>query len=91
MGEGRTLKFFENLGADVRYALRSFGSSPGFTVAAVVAIAVGVGINTGLFSVLNGTIFRNVPAPDAQELVSVHQLIENASQRSVRGSRPCDG
>ena len=80
------MKFFENLVADVRYALRTFGSSPGFTVAAVVAIAVGVGINTGLFSILNGMLLRAVPAPDAQELVAVHQLIENASQRSVRGS-----
>jgi predicted permease len=80
------MQFFESLRADVRYALRSFGSSPGFTVAAVVAIAVGVGINTGLFSVLNGMLFRNVPAPAAQELVAVNQLIENASERSVRGS-----
>jgi predicted permease len=80
------MKFFENLRADVRYAVRSFSSSPGFTAAAVVAIAVGVGINTGLFSILNGMLLREVPASDAQELVSVHQLIENASQRSVRGS-----
>jgi predicted permease len=59
--------------ADLRYAARRLAGSPGFTAAAVVTIALGVGINTGLFSVLNGIALRDLPAPDAGELVSIHQ------------------
>lgn len=58
---------------DLRYAARRLAAAPGFTAAAVVTIALGVGINTGLFSVLNGIALRYLPAPDADELVSIHQ------------------
>ena len=58
---------------DLRYAARRLAGSPGFTAAAVVTIALGVGINTGIFSVLNGVVLRDLPAPDAGELVSIHQ------------------
>jgi predicted permease len=84
------MRFFENLAADVRYAMRSFGSSPGFTAAAITAIAVGIGINTGLFTVLNGFMLREVAAPDSDELVSIHQIIERESSarpRTVNGTR----
>jgi predicted permease len=60
-----------NLWNDLRYAARRLAASPGFTAAAVVTIALGVGINTGLFSVLNGIVLRDLPAPDADELVSI--------------------
>jgi hypothetical protein len=59
--------------SDLRYAARRLAGSPGFTAAAVITIALGVGINTGLFSVLNGIALRDLPAPDAGELVSIHQ------------------
>jgi len=84
------MRFFESLTADVRYAMRSFASSPGFTVAAIAAIAVGIGINTGLFTVLNGLAWRDVPAPDSDELLSIYQIIEEESaarQRSVNGTK----
>ena len=58
---------------DLRYAARRLAAAPGFTAAAIVTIALGVGINTGLFSVLNGIVLRDLPAPDAGELVSIHQ------------------
>src|SRR5688572_7417223 len=60
---------------DLRYAARRLAGTPGFTAAAVVTIALGVGINTGLFSVLNGIVLRDLPAPDAGELVSIHQAL----------------
>ncbi len=80
------MHFFGNLAGDVRYALRTFRLSPGFTAAAVVAIAVGVGINTGLFSVLNGLALRDMPAPAAHELVTVHQVFEGGTSRQVHGT-----
>jgi predicted permease len=66
---------------DVRYALRAFGRSPGFAAAAFATIALGVGINTGIFSVLNGALFRDLPAPDANELVSVSNIVESLPNR----------
>ncbi len=71
---------------DLRHAARRLASSPGFTAAAVATIAIGVGINTGIFSVLNGFALRELPAPQASELVSVHQIIEGVGRR-VSGSR----
>jgi predicted permease len=58
---------------DLRYAARRLAAAPGFAAAAVITLALGVGINTGLFSVLNGIALRELPAPDAGELVSIHQ------------------
>jgi predicted permease len=75
-----------NLINDLRYAARRLADSPGFTAAAVATIAIGVGINTAIFSVLNGFALRELPAPDAGELVSVYQTIEGTGRR-VGGSR----
>jgi len=72
---------------DFRYAARRLRVSPGFAAAAVLTIALGVGINTGIFSVLNGLALRELPAPDADELVSIHQIIEGEGiQRFVSGA-----
>ncbi|HJR68805.1 MAG TPA: ABC transporter permease [Gammaproteobacteria bacterium] len=70
-----------NLINDLRYAARRLSDSPGFTAAAVATIAIGVGINTAIFSVLNGFALRELPAPDADELVSVYQTLEGAGRR----------
>jgi predicted permease len=70
--------------SDLRYAARRLAASPGFTAAAVITIALGVGINTGIFSVFNGLALRDLPAPDADELVSVHQILD---ENTLRGER----
>lgn len=71
---------------DLRYAVRRLGASPSFTAVTVLTIAIGVGINTGLFSVLNGIALRGLPAPAADELVTIHQIVEGDSERHVEGS-----
>src|SRR5262245_24876516 len=76
-----------NIWQDVRYALRGLARTPVFAGTAVLALALGIGVNTGLFSILNGVIFRDLPAPNAHELVSIHQRFEGARSRSVHGSR----
>src|SRR5262245_54173129 len=72
--------------SDLRYAARRLSGSPGFTAAAVATIAIGVGINTGIFSVLNGFALREMPAPEAGELVSIHQIFEGRG-RFVNGAK----
>ena len=67
--------WLEQLIQDVRFGVRTLLRSPGLTVAAVIAIALGIGINVGIFSVLNGMALRLLPVPRAQELVSVNQIL----------------
>jgi predicted permease len=54
---------------DLRFAARSFGRSPGFTAAAVLSLAIGIGANTALFSVVYALLVRPLPYPDADRLV----------------------
>ena len=54
---------------DLRLALRGFAKSPGFTLVAVISIAIGVGANTAIFSVANALLLRPLPYADAERLV----------------------
>ncbi len=70
-----SVTWFEQLLQDLRYGARTLLRSPSLTVAAVLAIALGVGINVGVFSVLNGLALRLLPVPHAQELLGVDQIL----------------
>ena len=61
---------------DVRYGLRTFRRNPAFTAVAVVTLALGIGVNTGIFSLVNAVLFRDLSAPGAHELVSVSQTVQ---------------
>lgn len=54
---------------DVRYALRGFLKAPGFALIAICTIAIGFGLNTTVFSVVNGVVLRPLPYPHAERLV----------------------
>src|SRR6188474_2086680 len=54
---------------DLRYAIRSLFRNPGFAVAAIVSIAIGVGANTAIFSVASALLLRPLPYPEAGRLV----------------------
>jgi predicted permease len=76
---------FSSLWSDLRYAARGLRHNPGFTAVAVLAIALGIGVNTGIFSVLNGIALRPLPAGEPSELVSVYQNVRGAHRNVSRG------
>ena len=54
---------------DVRWALRGLSRSPGFTLATVITLAVGIGANSAVFSLVNGVLIKPLPFPDAEQLI----------------------
>ncbi|MGB6132323.1 MAG: ABC transporter permease [Acidobacteriaceae bacterium] len=62
----------ETLLADVRFALRRLARAPGFTVTVLLTLAIGIGANTAVFSVLNCVLLRPLPYPDSSRLVSLN-------------------
>jgi putative ABC transport system permease protein len=65
----RSLPWVENLWRDLKFAARSLAKTPGFTIIAIVVIAVGIGVNTAVFSVINTVLLKPLIFPDQDSLV----------------------
>ena len=77
-----TLSWIEQLGADLRYGIRMLRRNPGFTAVAVLSLALGIGANTAVFSVLDPLLVRSLPVPDPEQLV----LFERVSAEGEIGA-----
>jgi predicted permease len=71
---------------DLTYAARTLRKNPGFTAVAVLAIALGIGLNTGIFTVLNGIALRLLPVPGSTKIVGMFQFIRGLQSRHVHES-----
>jgi predicted permease len=80
--------FIDVLLQDVRFSFRMLRKSPGFTVVAVLTIALGIGATTAIFSVVDATLLHPLPYPHAEQLVSIDDDLSGIGAQDVGMSEP---
>lgn len=81
--ERRGLPALESIMSDVRHAMRGFATRPGFALAIVITLAIGIGANSAIFSVVDAIVLHPLPYPDPDRIVALSQTVDGEDQGVV--------
>ncbi|HKQ88498.1 MAG TPA: ABC transporter permease [Candidatus Acidoferrales bacterium] len=84
--EQRGLPWLDSLIADVRFGLRMLAKNPGFTCVAILTLALGIGANTAIFTLIDAVMLRMLPVSNPQELVSLNVVDSPSYPRNIDGN-----
>jgi macrolide transport system ATP-binding/permease protein len=84
--DARGIPLFETIWQDLRYGLRALRASPGFTAVAVLSLALGIGANCAVFTIVNAALLRDLPVKDPDRLVKL--MVWGVIQRPLDLSYP---